>query len=1155
MGSSRALFIHTLQITLALSCLVALGCGRSHKGYDQSRRSFSVTDVRGEIANQSPTQSEWDLVSQRLVNFSACMIDGGREGAVANQKFAIEGGAKMQSVTSDHDGCVHWSEPLEFDLLADPTYVEVVRTLHPLDFYNDDQSIHIAVNLWSGLIGDEPAVVNLATNKVAKLLSVSAAGLMQKPTANAAKAVVINSVTYKLDLENTQADAKGLTAQMTLSFVPQIRLQTMSGETTLLPLKKGVFEVKPMLIHIRTDGSQEFVHQDIAPFEVSFDNANLTRKDINILFTMTPPQTGLYYLELVAMPLRAPSDMGQFIGGFRIGDWAQLAGSEISLDPTFQVKLVGTPPPSAGTPSKGVTGALPVNPAANSVAAIDLDIIRGRQDGTLDEDSVYRTIKINLWARVYSPATLRDLRGHKVTIQSIRDPRITMSGTVSDDGDLYWEDQLTYNTYELQHKMSFTIAVTDVVTGQTVRHIVDINPWVRSFIFLQDRRLQQGFIAPANPQFTPRPPLLRIEAQCLMKTETTPSTADNKLNLILNLSYNLEMFPMVFRYDDMLFGQIATEGLRPGKYLLTVLVYRDDLGRDQVQQLVSSYQHVIDYRGGAAVMPLTLPMSELGLVPARNYVVTQISHVDEAHSPKDKNGQFIAEQAQLVKGLALQNPVSIFPLVMPNEPCNGIVPHANFQDPRLRQLAEKLNQTGFDAHQAHRQRMREVAQRDAQDEAERIQREKQGYIDYARDYRLKLVEMSDAKALAEVHVPNVAPELFAKVLRCLEESKWQDKYFPALCQQDQQLTAVLNTMCYDVRPELSAAIASQNLPYSQRRYALNHMYQTCFGNPWQFFHGERQVHVYETGEQPSAFDGGFSSALTIVKAFNVGLDLGSEYMHEYNTGLKLDLTVSGKGSPFRTLLPADIQSAMSQKLVSALGKMADNKSVGENLKLSGSGFRRLEAFKWIFDYQIGIDEVSVLPNTQLTIDRLDMRFNLKRYRECFAMWIDPKIIAAMTPTATVDKIDLQGKYFCLPAVQGGEPKFLTERYYIIQSAAPTGGMAINSQDMRNRFFLVLRGQKDFVSFLTALRDSGSYEWHQAPTEVINQLNEATTTTQHILFEDDGILNIDRPSPDHYGAPRPGWPIRVLNALMDWFNVGPGNGAIQIEDQNDPSLRR
>jgi hypothetical protein len=858
------------------------------------------------------------------------------------------------------------------------------------------------------------------------------------------------------------------------------------------------------------------VTADIPMQQVTLNN-QVAVKSFPIRFTRNTSSTGTYELAVRVVPDTGSSDqtppvgMGAFEGVYVIGDWNKIMGggslnlaSDAKDHPDFQLKnyLAKT------LMMKEQLGV--------SIASFELGTGSILPDGLKDgqgESQDYRDIAISFSFPVLSALDRQLLPGHRFRVYSLQQApgEAPRSKEIDTDGlgNLVWKDFILHNYYKIQKRYPFDLVIEDAdprvepsKRARIVKKIL-VNPWNLYVTFGRTEDQEVTFDEPKNMPKLISPvekvPTLKIDYVCFNRTD---SSYNVDLDLALNVKhrYNAEISGMVYRYDDITTG-IATppENLRAGYYLLTVLLMRNDIPGGKVSEVVTSYQTVFKNMGQFPTAEIEFALkNNLDVMPVRDFVVVQINQVVRDSIRLEANGDPVkGTPFKIQTDTDLVSPSYILPFNPTTEPCQMANIPGNWTDPRLVALQNDLAKVP--AYQRHLDRLQQLAQQPQLSEAER---EESQWRKTAETYGLTpmLVENDrDAKQVLQNRLKINASQL-QQALDCLDQESWAPEYYGATCMHDPTVKSIALLIC--------------PLFFANRDQLLE-----CEKDPTQALRVEEETAVYNLNEAKTHLVSGFMTNLTIANTYGLGAFYGSDYGGAVSDGARLSAGFTGDLSA--STPPAGAVKASASATAGV------------------SGDRSWTSFVINFQREFKENILTISNNVTLSLENADFALEVTRYRKCYVI-------------TNVVQPELKGAMVCFPVVADADhPLAFTERYFFAFNAPPNGAI-LDSADMRNRWMLGMRGERDYYVFISQISRVGQFHYNNMPVEVSDILKSGYQRIVQRVPVLRGMLSSTTPQRETFER-LPGT-IKDLGPIWKWnpwhdFENHPNR------DLNDPRLQK
>ena len=435
----------------------------------------------------------------KTLSLKACFKSNQKSRTVMNHTFEISGGASTFKTTSDENGCIKWDEKIAYNALADAHYILIERHAKAIGYEKGSRTLQWIISPWS--------------DYAASLTEVSASAMNYLKGDEATKALAgknssaLQVTAVDVSSQELQGSATGTALNLQIETPLQIERLSESGVKILETLSDGQFEVEVSLIKLTTENQKEvrtLMGKAKSNGVISLQNGKLMFQTPiqlgNADQICAPGQIGL---GLSLIPNGAPTGLRGYEGFFPIGDCTKLNSHFGSVqqkdlaerflkDPQFTVQKYVTEPPVTIAPQ---LQSLPVGPNAKTTppatvpyqaprtqfSQIEFHDVGFKGQRTVDREREFDSkicLKMGLDQRA--------VRGQKFDITKLNGE--TISVTSQEDGCLNWRDSLKFNIYasECWSSRAVQIRNSDLGVNETVK--ISVNPWSTKEIFAKDAR-------------------------------------------------------------------------------------------------------------------------------------------------------------------------------------------------------------------------------------------------------------------------------------------------------------------------------------------------------------------------------------------------------------------------------------------------------------------------------------------------------------------------------------------------------------------------------------------------------------------------------------------------------------------------------------------
>ncbi|MES3036791.1 MAG: hypothetical protein V4736_02705 [Bdellovibrionota bacterium] len=250
MRNFKADLLHIAVVAMATTAALT-GCSLPdpQKSDSSGQATFIIQSAKG-TSRSAQYKGQLQIPTSRIYEITACLKDRAYLKPVSSQKVLIQ--ESKQEVWTDAEGCVTFSEKVEFDYMAKPEHMVLVRHLQGLGFHQGSTELKLAVNPWE-LPGDSAEVIQL------KQISLEALGLGTRATDEKPK-VFVKSL--KIEKLSQDISSNGLTVKHLLRIEPVIERTTIKGENVLVPLIGKELLASVSIDSLEIDKEINFVYSD-----------------------------------------------------------------------------------------------------------------------------------------------------------------------------------------------------------------------------------------------------------------------------------------------------------------------------------------------------------------------------------------------------------------------------------------------------------------------------------------------------------------------------------------------------------------------------------------------------------------------------------------------------------------------------------------------------------------------------------------------------------------------------------------------------------------------------------------------------------------------------------------------------------------------------
>ena len=652
---------------LAVLILLA-GCTQPDKQARSNSTTFFVADAGGSASSLPMVPgAAWKIPNSVNVSFVACLKDSVSQQELRNQNFAIEeieSGKRIESLSTNRDGCLQWSEPLTFNYLSKKSaYVTIQRAIVGSGVYPGRLVVRYAVNPW--MVGEfkresgkdvvylDPAAKNLipmsklvASEKALSALSGDLFGRSQ---------LIVPEVSIKTVKEGNAED--GIFINSVIEMNPIVRVENSDGVPTEIKIEGAQFNVISHLVanNVGPDGLAE-------------------RK---VILTARQDQSNVGVVRFGKLVVNAKAFVGKTVanGNLELALWLQPKGVNPSLiESVFSgVYLLGDIHELGGNSGgllkagceEGCDISNYLKEANNYKDLEDAKEVQKNRPflfGNLklrffqvmsDETATQRTVAYAASVCISDRNNGSRLIQAPFTIQMYDENGSLIDGVIKrktdNEGCLRWPGKVSHHYYKPEKFIKRTAVITRGAAKQTMNFY--LNPWDDKFTFGFDEE-EFGAEFFKNQNNTPKVPSRFYLADYSYHTVRFKYDIDPFMQLEVKKTILMEIQPRVLRYSGIINARKMTESLRDGLYLMKVAIQKNYLdpadpgriirnkpGSVQVElvdglkvpskEFISAKSTLVRVTDGMIIQPVELSMHDLRLMRVRSNFLIQLQTIDE----------------------------------------------------------------------------------------------------------------------------------------------------------------------------------------------------------------------------------------------------------------------------------------------------------------------------------------------------------------------------------------------------------------------------------------------------------------------------------------------------------------------------------------------
>lgn len=1010
---------------------------------------FMVDSIRGKVASTSYEDS-FSLPVSRLYNYSICVKSLSHARPLTGQSFHIVEANK--TVKADTQGCVNWSERMEFDYLSESIYIPVERTIKAVGFSRGSRTVRFGVNPWSHGENNPLDAVDLSKTEVA---------ILKEQSSPVTRPLWMEDL--RLSIADDRIAKGGLSMTYQLYGSPRLVLHNTTGERVLEVLKRGRFKAVLTLIQQDLVNGKE-VRVPLARHEI--DDMRIKNETLAIRFPVllpNVPKSGQLFMGLELEPLGGGSRLKGFQAVYSMGDFRSIRTPNfLKVSPLVTEKndfnLLNFLTPQSELAS-GEASQPHQQRASVEVDYLQFSIVQRGKESALKKQISYR-IQACVRSGVDSDSLMS--RPFKVTKTRFApsDKPETVEIKTNHMSCLFWDEVLEYDYYDCQRFMKgeVTIANTDLGLNEKVSYY--INPWNNGALFATDARAldqTKNLTLSCDPKTRLRAHI-DIDGYSF-STKSLSHEVDNNLNLFVKKRLLFRMDPKVLIYSSLMNGLMEKEPLRDGPYFLRLAVVRNK-DYDNNNTYVTHVEKLVKVLGGRVNEEIDVVSRDLKSMGNRNTLLAELHPVDPTKVKIGENGKLqladgvksmndaIAAQSEIVsdvfvstillnesnegKDFLRADPSTLLSYLLDKESA----PSASSD------LVSKIIRDGWEKQKSQLQqslkdgdvstfakgeglRLHNLKQLPAQAAAKAFSLR----VNDVHGYNQRPLPMPQLWERAKQNAK--ASDYDATAMKDLLDGRWNDRSVETMC-------------LYFLHEKLGSKIFM-----GYHRYLTLDCVNQAKKNPAFYFSLEKRRIVHEFGG--SELVRGMRHSLKVGTSFNMQNSHSSSFSTQASVGLN-----AGVGGRFLNYITMGLSGSVSASWgVQDSQSQANSVSVGEDIGLLVTE---------------NILRLKVNASEKCVVIRLNPELFKQKPRKWYGMRDTNYATYLERGLSDLQKVEAVHEGLMLCSGEVDRTAFeVAESYYLINQEVKDSDVQ-DGEDERNRpFFIALRGSNDYQRFVTMIK--------------------------------------------------------------------------------------
>lgn len=580
----------------------AINSLRVNQSEEQQQSTFFVAEGRQGVSGTAVVSENiptWMIPNRMHFSFNACLYNRAVNQPIRLQWFKIElGDGTYAREKTGPDGCLTWSEEVNFNPIAKTTYLAWDRAIIGEGVNRGRVTVPLAISPWAVFVergeGLQPVVdMRIPTipesyifrDKSAFVTVLNGfstdlgAASNQRITNLFAEDIKVQSIPLQYNQDGS-ADF-----ELKINLTPQFTTEGIIGRKWPVKSNQGKYRVYAFLISESL--YQGKVYREILNTAIPMDEVETRTGQIQASVRTKikkQPFGGKIYLALRVDPIEGPMGLGPLEAMYDIGEYGNLGKTVLGMLTIVDKKVTNKTSAQSSNVINFDSFWSSIKNASNFVGNPDVadilpyhfDLVTGRFDGLVLSNSTTNIIRFRVDLCINEPSSNRRLRQQEFSVD-IYDEADKFIRTVSEDstntkdvGCVFWNDEMEYKHYTSERLIPRKYVVKHLASNLKRDVIAYIHPWDYGWTFSRDLRSLENTDRLREPRRS-----LTFITGFTYNTLEFRYHIDKFLNLFVRKTVQLNFQPRVARYSSLIRGRRAVEDLQDGIYLMKIAVQKD----------------------------------------------------------------------------------------------------------------------------------------------------------------------------------------------------------------------------------------------------------------------------------------------------------------------------------------------------------------------------------------------------------------------------------------------------------------------------------------------------------------------------------------------------------------------------------------------------
>lgn len=527
---------------------------------ESGNATFEMDQIQVVSSESIASDDQWpDIKDRYVVDLRTCFLDTVYIQSIVGEDFSVESDLSQNNRTTDAQGCINWTEKIDFNYLMDESYIKLKGQIKGEGNYKGLKSYQLAINPWTG------KVIDLAHGSANNIIDLESFNKMTF----VGSALEVED--FSVEVVEKQFLPDQTRIKMDIITTPQIVRRDLNGAMVKEVLSGGNFKIKYHLIQKSLRDENRMVISSTQTLDSVRQDGRLNSV---VDFEINRPLDPNSIIELgVEIQAEDPKLMiGRDSGVMAIKD----------LDLRFSGKLIDSKMEFGALKSLEDLDDLETDQESSFGFLIEKVNIQGGAEGgsNLVSDNVDRRKNATFNVQILDSLILKGIRNYTFDVQVVEhnkrkgdvvlyDSAVT---SMSGSGEMQFTVSIPFKSYDVRRYNEYTLVLKgrkapykDIIKTRKLY----INPWKSGHEFGIDAKF--GEHQKSDTENIPRIFIPNVSYQ-FIGNNPQKFRLNRGLDLLMEKQLQIEMYPQLQVDHDYNGGSAGYEKIVTGKYKMRLLV-------------------------------------------------------------------------------------------------------------------------------------------------------------------------------------------------------------------------------------------------------------------------------------------------------------------------------------------------------------------------------------------------------------------------------------------------------------------------------------------------------------------------------------------------------------------------------------------------------